>query len=529
MSRKFIISEKQEEELIRRINEETYQMPVDKKMNTPYCINPDKVLIVKKFLDRTFTHHDFEKIGNNGMPIRIKIISMNATDGSPLKYMYKEQLHDLLIDRFQNMFLDKNERSLFMKQVINDWLSNSIGIFGSLSKNKLMENTVDEINDKANDANTNPTEKQREAGNYKKGHIRICGMPISIENPKGSYRKYKNQDGSEGKIKMKSHYGYFTNTTGNGKDGDSVDVFVGPNVDSFEFVYVVDQNNKDGAFDESKVMLGFNSIEHAKRGYMENYSSDWSGFSNITKVSLSVFKKWLYRDRKQRKPFSDYYYIRKHKLNESVNGTVFEIKIARIDSATMCEDIVEQLNKNGVNARHEFGNIYVDSNSNINECKKRIEKYLIRNSDINPQYALNEIYLNEEEYAQICKVIDAPSIDVAEEIADEINQRGLYAYTENNIVFVTIEQDWADTNYVEDTLKKCKILAYSLCTKHRPENEYMFREAIEREDIRKIGALNLISYDNEPWSVYDENEKYQGKFKGNINEASERYIYDNIE
>ena len=137
--RKFIISETQEKELIKRLNEETYQMPVDKKMNTPYCINPEKVLIVKKFLDKTFQPHDYEKIGSNGMPVKIKVVSMNASNGEPLKYMYKEQLHDLLIDRFQNMFLDTNERSLFLKQVIDDWLNGSIGIFGSLSQNKLMQ------------------------------------------------------------------------------------------------------------------------------------------------------------------------------------------------------------------------------------------------------------------------------------------------------------------------------------------------------------------------------------------------------
>ena len=162
--KKFVINEKQEKELIRRLNEETYQMPVDKKANKPYCINPDKVLIVKKFLDKTFTPHDYEKIGSNGLPIKIKVVSMNASNGEPLKYMYKDQLHDLLVDRFQNMFLDVNERDLFMKQVIEDWLNGGIGLFGTLTKNYLSENTIDE---KANEANLNPTDAQKEAGNYK--------------------------------------------------------------------------------------------------------------------------------------------------------------------------------------------------------------------------------------------------------------------------------------------------------------------------------------------------------------------------
>ena len=112
---------------------------------------------------------------------------------------------------------------------------------------------------------------------------------------------------------MKYHYGYFTNT-GNGKDGDAVDVFIGPNIENCEYVYVVDQNNKQGDFDESKVMLGFNSTEHAKNSYMANYSADWTGFRTITKVPLNVFKKWLYRKHKQRKPFSDYTTIKKKRI-----------------------------------------------------------------------------------------------------------------------------------------------------------------------------------------------------------------------
>ena len=394
MSRKFIISEKQEQELIKRLNEETYQMPVDKKMNTPYCINPEKVLIVKKFLDKTFKAHDFEKIGSNGMPIVIKVVSMNAKNGEPLKYMYKDQLHDLLVDRFQNMFLDKIERDLFMRQVIEDWFNGSIGIFGTLSKNKLMENTMDEIDSKANETNVDPTEKQKEAGNYKMGHIRIEGMPISIENPKGSYRTYKKDDGSEGKIKMKNHYGYFTNTTAQGKDRDAVDVFIGPNVDEFDYVYVIDQNNTKGEFDESKVMLGFNSKEHAKNAYMNNYSSDWDGFRSITKVSIKTFKKWLYRKHKQNKPFSEYYIIQRQKLDESISH--------------------------------------------------------------------DENIINDEENGVTTQIVNAGFPEIADEISENINKTGVYAYSENSLVYAVIEKDDDDISYYNRTLENCKRIAYKV-------------------------------------------------------------------
>lgn len=313
---KLIISESQEKAIIKALKEEYYQMPVPKKCNKPYCVNPDKVLIVKKFLDNGFTAHDYEKIGENGLPKTIKIVSMNSKTGEPLKYMYRDQLCDLLIDRFQNMFSDVVERELFMKQVIDDWFNGKIGVHGTLSVNKLNENiTSEEVDEKASEANINPTDAEKKAGNYKMGHVTIKGMRISIENPKGSYRRGKDKDGKPWQNLMKSHYGYFN--VSKGKDGDAVDVFIGPNVEDFDTIYCVDQNNAEGEFDETKVMLGFNSKEEAKEGYMCNYSADWKGFRAITAVSLDVFKKWLYRGRKQRQPFADYVEIQKKKLEES--------------------------------------------------------------------------------------------------------------------------------------------------------------------------------------------------------------------
>ena len=541
--KKFIISETQEKELIKRLNEEVYQMPVDKKMNTPYCINPEKVLIVKKFLDKTFQPHDYEKIGSNGMPVKIKVVSMNASNGEPLKYMYKEQLHDLLIDRFQNMFLDKNERDLFMKQVIEDWLNGTIGIFGNLSKNKLMENTMAEVDTKANEAELNPTDAQKEAGNYKMGHVRIMGMPISIENPKGSYRRYKNEDGSIGKNQMKYHYGYFTNTTGNGKDGDAVDVFIGPNIENCEYVYVVDQNNKQGDFDESKVMLGFNSTEHAKNSYMANYSADWTGFRAITKVPINVFKKWLYRKHKQRKPFSDYTTIKKKRITESfLNEEEYNqiVKITKMESEHCALEVVEELQNIGVEAFNQ-GNMvmaYIEQNRNdpyyvddvVRKCKEIAREYIETHSEVAPMYALRECYLNEEEYNQVCQIADVGSAELAEEIADAINATGIYAYNKSSIVYAVIEQDPNDPRYVDDVVNKCKEMAYSyFAEKGNQERMYMLRESLEKEDVRQIGSLTLISHTNGfDWEVYDEDGEYQGMFCGDIHTATEYDIWDGI-
>lgn len=159
--------------------------------------------------------------------------------------------------------------------------------------------TAEEVDFNAYEANLTPTEKQVKAGNYKMGHIKVHGFDITIENPRGSKRYHK-----DGYTIMKNHYGYFSRTKG--KDGDQVDVFLGPHIEDFDTVYVVDQNNREGGFDESKVMLGFDSADSAKRAYLSNYSPGWKGFREIHGVSVPIFKQWLYRGRKQRKPFGEY-------------------------------------------------------------------------------------------------------------------------------------------------------------------------------------------------------------------------------
>lgn len=165
--------------------------------------------------------------------------------------------------------------------------------------------------------NTHPTEKQCKAGNYAMGHISINGFEISIENPKGSYRCGKDKNGKEWKTLMHNDYGYFTKTVG--KDGDAIDVFLGPYLDDKiedAKIYPIDQYI-NGEFDETKVMMGFRDKESAKAAYLSNYEKDWKGFKYISEVDIPTFKKWLYDGHRQRKPFAKY-----ATLTESLNSIV---------------------------------------------------------------------------------------------------------------------------------------------------------------------------------------------------------------
>ena len=156
------------------------------------------------------------------------------------------------------------------------------------------------------EVNTTPTDKQKEAGNYKKGHVQIGTFNVTIEQPKGSVRSGVDADGKKWETEMKNTYGYIRGTEG--VDGDHIDVFLSDDIDGWDGhkVFVVDQRNADGSFDEHKVMLGFNDINDAEAAYMSNYEEGWQGLGAITGVSIEEFEKWISSSHRKTKAFAEY-------------------------------------------------------------------------------------------------------------------------------------------------------------------------------------------------------------------------------
>ena len=151
--------------------------------------------------------------------------------------------------------------------------------------------TVAAIKEARQEVNTEPTDAQKKAGNYKMGHIKLDGYDISLENPKGSVRKGVDENGKAWESEMKNDYGYLRGTEG--VDGDHINVFLSDTPDQGD-VFVIDQLNPNtGEFDEHKVMYGFNSVEEAKAAYLANYKEGWQGLGSITPVSKDEFKKWI--------------------------------------------------------------------------------------------------------------------------------------------------------------------------------------------------------------------------------------------
>ncbi len=165
------------------------------------------------------------------------------------------------------------------------------------------------------EVNTNPTDGQKKAGNYKKGHVQVGTFDVTIENPKGSKRSGTDANGKKWESTMTHTYGYIRGTKG--VDGDHIDVYVSSDIDAWNGrkVFVVDQYNPDGTFDEHKVMLGFNDRDEAFEAYLSNYEAGWENGRrlDVTAVNLDDFEKWIESSKRKTKAFADYRDIRAYK------------------------------------------------------------------------------------------------------------------------------------------------------------------------------------------------------------------------
>jgi hypothetical protein len=157
------------------------------------------------------------------------------------------------------------------------------------------------------DVDASPTDAQKQAGNYKMGHVKVAGYDVTIENAAGSTRSGVDANGQKWETTMHNTYGYIRGTEG--VDGDHIDVFL-----SDKSVFVVDQYREDGSFDEHKVMFGFNSKEDAFDAYLSNYSEGWEKGRrlDVTEVSQDGFRKWIDSSHRKTKPFASYALVKRN-------------------------------------------------------------------------------------------------------------------------------------------------------------------------------------------------------------------------
>lgn len=121
MGKKIILTEAQEQKLLEYLI-----------LENTYPIDPNKVLLVKRYLDKNFKKGNLAEFGANGLPVNTPVVGL-LNNGQVVKNLTAKQLFDVLEDEFRGMFSDKIQRSKFLAQVIKDWYANRISKEGLLS------------------------------------------------------------------------------------------------------------------------------------------------------------------------------------------------------------------------------------------------------------------------------------------------------------------------------------------------------------------------------------------------------------
>lgn len=244
------------------------------------------------------------------------------------------------------------------------------------------------------ETDTNPTEAQKEAGNYRKGHVQIGQFNVSIENPKGSVRSGVDVTGREWTHTMQNTYGYIRGTEG--VDGDHIDVFLANDIDGWNGsrVFVIDQYNEDGTFDEHKVMIGFNDEADAQDAYLSNYEKGWENKRKLvmTSVNLPDFENWINSSHRKTKPFAEYQSVNGEQKSvtpadriKEINARLSELK-ERAAEARRSNDIISE------------ARIITESN-NLNAELRSLEAETKQRSISKRNLERSKLPLTEKEYA----------------------------------------------------------------------------------------------------------------------------------
>lgn len=283
----------------------------------------------------------------------------------------------------------------------------------SLKSNELGE----KITAAEKETDTTPTEKQKEAGNYKKGHVQVGIFNITIENPKGSVRSGIDAEGNKWETIMQNTYGYIRGTEG--VDGDHIDVFLSDNIDGWNGarVFIIDQYNPDGTFDEHKVMLGFNEQEEAETAFLSNYDEEWATNRRLdgSSVPIEDFEKWIDSSHRKTKPFSEYKGVKNAETTAVVLGTnrLQEIKTRIAELKPLQQEA------------HAKSDIFEEARiiSEINDLfaeQRKLEKEDVSKVETTPLPSTEEYTITSEQYTtKRGKILDMYLLKFAGNLAKE--------------------------------------------------------------------------------------------------------------
>lgn len=339
------------------------------------------------------------------------------------------------------------------------------------------------------EVNTEPTEGQKEAGNYKKGHVQIGTFNITIEQPEGSVRRGTDANGKAWETKMHNTYGYFRGTEG--VDGDHIDVFLSNDIDGWDGrkVYVVDQYNPDGTFDEHKVMLGFNDMDEAKSDYLANYEKGWEDGRRIdvSTTSLEDFEKWIQSSHRKTKPFAEYAGVKKDKI-EPENIFQKADRIAREAREKREKDKVEARTDNQGNPTNADGTLKLEQLSSMDE-------------------------LTDEDFSNPARNVALPTLPAKVDDAT-LKQKERQAVKEGGLI-LTLESAAGDA---QNSLSSRDKVTTKTSDKQK-ENKQKIEPGRADEEAVETGETAEVLVKGGKWDVTGEPEKFKTRKKGDSHDV----------
>ena len=328
--------------------------------------------------------------------------------------------------------------------------------------------------------NAEPTEKQKEAGNYKKGHVSFGGYDYVVENPAGSIRRGRNTSTNETwEQKMNNTYGYILGKRG--KDGDHLDMFINDDADLDSFdgkVYVIDQVNADGSFDEHKIMFGFDSEEAAREAYLSNYEEGWQGLGKITGVDKETFDKWLDSSDRKIKAFAEHSIAKNAEKGRRDDVAAYEEGRKEATAEAIDRDIRDQL----IDIAREGG---VQVSTDIAEGQKGIDDFYGEVSLSKGQKRAREtasVSLDEEHQHAVISFADGAKVrnnleTLAENLEKVSNQRKNFIKEVAKSLGAT--SDGSNSEYATFETKNGRVVTIRLADHNATVSNFDYRDELD--------------------------------------------------
>lgn len=237
-----------------------------------------------------------ETITDNGQPFRNGIAAQRAARSAGLGFGVVPVEGGYVVRRTNDQAQDVTPRAPSAPPSTTPLLESSVDMGAHAAATSPLNDTRD------------PTDPQKYAENYRMGRAKVGTFHVSIENPQGSVRRGKDEDGKAWETTMTAHYGRLPGTKAadwTPEKPQQIDAFVKPGTraDHAGPVFVIDQvNPKTGRMDEHKVIFGAADEAEAEAIYRSNYTPGWNGLGSITRLDPRAFKEWAYDGTQKTEP-----------------------------------------------------------------------------------------------------------------------------------------------------------------------------------------------------------------------------------